>query len=131
MKSIDLIQAKYKDDPWKLMVCCILLNQTTNQQVRSLIEKFFINYPDYNKIKEENLSHISALIKSTGFQNVKARRIIKMSQQFQTGFESPTELCGIGKYGLEVWEIFVNKNTEIKPTDKKLQIYLSSLVRNP
>jgi hypothetical protein len=40
------------------------------------------------------------------------------------GFDSVLELPGVGKYASDSWEIFVNKNLDVKPTDKKLLAYL-------
>jgi len=34
------------------------------------------------------------------------------------------ELYGIGQYAKDSWEIFQNKNNNIKPNDKVLQEYL-------
>lgn len=70
---------------------------------------------------------ISQCLKSTGFQNVKASRIIKLSQKWVDGFSDAIELPGIGKYGRDSWEIFVKKNLSVEPADKKLIIYLDSI----
>ena len=43
------------------------------------------------------------------------------------GFNDITELPGVGKYGKESWDIFVNGRTDIEPTDKKLKKYLEIL----
>ena len=70
---------------------------------------------------------LAAVIKTTGFQNVKASRIIKLSQKWVDGFDDAIELPGIGRYGRDSWEIFVKKNLSVEPTDKKLIIYLDSI----
>jgi len=36
-------------------------------------------------------------------------------------------LPGVGKYAIESWEIFVNGNFSISPSDKKLRGYLESM----
>jgi endonuclease III len=41
-----LIQEDYLNDPWKMLVCCILLNQTTNQQVRKVLQAVFELIPN-------------------------------------------------------------------------------------
>jgi hypothetical protein len=68
---------------------------------------------------------ISECLKSTGFQNIKARRIKQMSRKWIDGFSNPSELPGIGKYGQDSWDIFVNGNLERETSDKKLITYLS------
>jgi endonuclease III len=124
-----LIQEDYLNDPWKMMVCCILLNQTNNKQVRPILESVFGLIPNPNSAVECDQDSLAAVIKTTGFQNVKASRIKKLSEKWGSGFSDVEELPGIGKYGKESWEIFINKNLDIDPTDKKLKKYLEDIRR--
>lgn len=119
-----LIQDEYRGDPWRIMVCCILLNQTSNKQVRPLLENFFNRYPSPESIRENDHLEISEMIRTTGFQNVKAQRIIKMSQKYCEGFDDPKLLPGIGKYGVESWRIFVDDFIDFSPNDKRLSEYI-------
>jgi endonuclease III len=123
-----LIQEEYLDDPWKMMVCCILLNQTNNKQVRSILSSVFELIPNPISAIECDVEVLAAVIKTTGFQNLKASRIQRMSQKWQDGFSDIMDLPGIGKYGRDSWEIFINKNLEILPTDKKLEGYLKFII---
>jgi methyl-CpG-binding domain protein 4 len=125
---IRLIQHDYLDNPWKMVVCCILLNQTTNQQVRKVLDPLFGLVPDPQSCSEADSSKIAEIIRPTGFYNIKADRIKKMSKKWVEGFTHPSELPGVGKYALESWNIFVNKKTDFTPSDKKLKMYLDSLV---
>lgn len=126
-----LIQEDYLDNPWKMMVCCILLNQTNNKQVRPILSSVFELIPDPISTIGCDPERLAAVIKTTGFQNMKASRIKKLSQKWQDGFNDVTELPGIGKYGKESWEIFVNKNLSITPTDKKLSAYMEAVNPKP
>lgn len=121
-----IIQEDYRNDPWKVLVCCILLNQTNNKQVRPLIEDFFSKWPNSFSVVVEDESNISSFIKTTGFQNVKANRIKKLSDQWSKGIRDPNNLPGVGGYGMEAWKIFVQNDTDFIPRDKKLKLYLDS-----
>ena len=114
-----------------MMVCCILLNQTNNKQVRPILSSVFELIPDPLSAIGCDPEVLAAVIKTTGFQNIKASRIKKLSQKWQDGFNDVTELPGIGKYGKESWEIFVNKNLSITPTDKKLSAYIEAVNPKP
>ena len=120
-----LIQEEYLDEPWKMMVCCILLNQTNNKQVRPVLSSVFRLIPNPESAIRCNPESLAAVIKTTGFQNVKASRIIKFSQKWLEGFKDVKDLPGIGQYGKDSWEIFINKNLSIQTGDKKLFAYLS------
>ena len=127
MVKYDIIQETYSKDPWKVLICCILLNQTNNKQVRPLIEEFFLKWPDPYSIVLEKKESISEFIKSTGFQNVKAGRIINLSNSWLDGNMDPEKLPGIGNYAREAWRIFVDKDVSFIPKDKKLKMYIDSL----
>ena len=122
-----LIQEEYLDNPWRMMVCCICLNQTNNKQVRPILEELFSIIPDPVSTISCEKERISECLKSTGFQNIKADRIKKMSQKWIEGFENPSELPGIGKYGQDSWDIFINGNLRRETSDKKLRIYLADV----
>ncbi len=111
-----------------MLVCCILLNQTTNQQVRKVLDPLFELIPDPESCVVADPIKISEIIKITGFYNIKAARIQKLSKKWIEGFEDPKELPGVGKYAMESWDIFVNKKTDFTPSDKKLKMYLDSLI---
>jgi len=125
-----LIQEDYTDDPWKMMVSCILLNQTSNTQVRPILNSLFNFIPDPISCISVSEEDIAALIKTTGFQNTKAKRIKKMASVWITGFSKPSELPGIGKYGNDSWDIFINKEIPENVTDKKLLLYIKSINEN-
>ncbi len=123
-----LIQEDYPNDPWKMLVCCILLNQTHNRSVRPILDSVFEFIPNPDSAINCNVESLAAIIKSTGLYNVKARRIKNMSLGYKKGFKRVTDLPGIGLYGNESWEIFVNGNLDIKPTDSKLRAYLDAVL---
>ena len=119
-----LIQEEYISSPWKMLVCCILLNQTSNKQVRPILSSVFELIPNPISASGVDLKVLAEVIKTTGFQNIKASRIKNLSQKWNAGFSDVSELPGIGRYGKDSWEIFVNGRRDISPTDKKLIKYL-------
>ncbi len=127
MERIKIIQEEYVDDPWKVLVCCILLNQTSNKQVRPLISNFFSKWPTPESIILEDEMAISSFIKTTGFQNIKASRIKKFSSAWNEGIRDPFKFPGVGHYGREAWRIFVENDPNFTPKDKKLKMYVESL----
>lgn len=127
MQRIKIIQEDYAEDPWKVVVCCILLNQTSNKQVRPLIDNFFKKWPDAKSVISEDDPVISDFIKTTGFQNVKAQRIKQFSKAWNSGVRDPFKFPGVGDYGREAWRIFVSDDIHFIPKDKKLKMYLEGI----
>ena len=126
-----LIQEEYVNSPWRMLVCCILLNQTNNKQVRPILSSLFELIPDPMSTIGCDPERLAAVIKTTGFQNVKASRIIKLSQKWVDGFEHVSQLPGIGKYGVDSWDIFIKKDLTITTLDKKLKAYLEAVNKRP
>ena len=127
MEKLDLIQTHYEDDPWKIMISCILLNQTSNVQVRPVIKKFFEIFPTPNSLNESHQNLISSILQPTGFQNVKSKRIINFTSVWNSGERDPNKFPGIGPYGRDSWKIFIEGKTDFSPADKKLSAYLLQL----
>ena len=119
-----LIQEDYLDDNWKMLVCCILLNQTTNQQVRKVLPDLLSLISNPVAAIEISPYLIQSVIRSTGFSKIKTERIVAMSRKWLEGFKEVQELPGIGRYASDSWKIFVEKNYTLEVTDKKLKLYL-------
>ena len=119
-----LLQEIYQDDGWKMLVCCMLVNLTDRRQVDTIREKLFEKYKTPKDMMRAKHSELVDIIKPLGLYNIRAKRLIKMSRGYVKGFKSVDELYGIGQYAKDSWDIFQNKNNNVKPTDKVLQEYL-------
>ena len=119
-----LLQEVYLNDPWKMLVCCMLLNLTNRKQVDTIREELFTKYPTPKDMMMAEHSDLVDIIKPLGLYNTRADRLIKMSEGYVNGFKSVDELYGIGQYAKDSWDIFQNNNLNVKPTDKVLQEYL-------
>ena len=122
-----LIQEEHLGNPWRMMVCCICLNQTNNKQVRPILEALFSIIPDPVSAISCERERISECLKSTGFQNIKAHRIREFSIAWEIGIRDPKKFPGIGEYGREAWRIFVEEDLDFTPKDKKLKMYLDCM----
>jgi methyl-CpG-binding domain protein 4 len=123
-----MLQEIYLHDPWKMLVGCILLNQTTRTQVDRVREDLFLLWPDPLEMASADPEEIARVIKPLGLYNRRARTLIKFSREWtEKDWREPIELPGIGQYAQDSWEIFQKNNYEIQPTDKELIGYLRSL----
>ncbi len=120
-----IIQQEFKHDAWKMLIGCIMLNQTHNRQVRRVIYDFFEAYPTPKSITEDAIPDIVEHLRPLGFYNRRANTIFRFSQEYiNKEFNHVSELYGIGKYASDSYEIFINDNTDVQPTDKILRAYL-------
>ena len=119
-----LLQEIYLTDPWKMLVCCMLLNLTNRKQVDTVREELFTKYKTPKDMMNADHRELANILKPLGLYNRRATSLRLMSAGYINGFKSVEELYGIGQYAKDSWEIFQNKNNNIKPTDKVLQEYL-------
>lgn len=121
----NLLQEIYYANPWKSMVCCILLNRTTRKQVDQIIKQLFSEYVDALDMANADEAELSIILKPLGFQNKRAKTLIKFSDDWiSKDWNHPSELYGIGKYAADSYDIFYNNKKDVKPSDSVLVKYL-------
>ena len=121
-----IIQQEFQHDPWKMLIGCIMLNQTSNKNVRQVIYSFFDKWPTPQSVIEADPVEIREHIRPLGFYNLRTNRIQRFSQEYITkSFSKASELYGIGKYADDSYEIFINGNLNVQPTDKILLRFLA------
>ena len=122
-----LLQEIYQDDPWKMMVCCILLNLTKRQQVDLIRHELFNTYPTEYHMIEADEEELSTLLQPLGLYRKRAQTLKKFSWDYINGFTNIKECYGVGQYGKDSWNIFqLNKHTN-HSNDKVLHKYLKEI----
>lgn len=120
-----LIQEKLRDDPWKMLIACMMLNLTSIVQVRPIIKRFFELYPDAMAASGAKPDELATLLKPLGLYNRRSKTIIKFSRAWSKGgWKQLRDLPGVGKYAEDSYTIFVRGTLDAKPTDAKLVKYL-------
>lgn len=130
-----LLQEIYRDDPWKLLVGCILLNLTNRKQVDRVVDSLFARYVGPAEMALANETVVATLLSPIGLQNRKAATLIRMSREFMeekrrsnrgTLDESQvSKLPGVGPYALDSYRFFVLGDTSrFESNDKELAAWL-------
>lgn len=119
-----IIQERWSLTPWHMFVCCLLLNQTSNRQVKPLLKEFFTRYPSPEILAAADRDTLRELIRPLGFYNKRARTLIRFSREYLGEWQDPRELHGVGKYAWDSYRIFILGELEIQTEDKVLRTYL-------
>jgi|YelNatPaOPRAMG01_1025707.scaffolds.fasta_scaffold08675_1 endonuclease-3 len=90
---------------FELLIAVILSAQTTDEQVNTVTEKLFGNYPDAHSLARAEISEVERIIHPVGFFHVKARHIIEAAQMIEARFDGKLppsfdqllELPGVGR----------------------------------
>ncbi|XP_038264387.1 methyl-CpG-binding domain protein 4 isoform X3 [Dermochelys coriacea] len=128
----NLVQETLFHDPWKLLIATIFLNKTSGKMAVPVLWEFLEKYPSPEVAKTANWKEMSELLKPLGLYELRAKTIIKFSDEYLTKqWRYPIELHGIGKYGNDSYRIFcVNEWKEVHPQDHKLNTYQAWLWEN-
>ncbi|KAG0611385.1 hypothetical protein M758_7G137600 [Ceratodon purpureus] len=120
-----LIQEHVYQDPWKVLVACILLNQTGGRQMHKVIWDLFELCPDAETCVSTETEKIGRVIHSLGLQNKRAKTLQRFSQDYLgTTWTNVTQLHGIGEYGRDAYAIFCEGRwQEVQPKDLVLNRY--------
>jgi hypothetical protein len=77
-----LLQEFYATDPWKSMVGCILLNQTSRRQVEPMVDALFDEWPTARAMEKADGS-LEELLKPLGLQNRRAQSLRAFSKWYR------------------------------------------------
>ncbi|KAL0919286.1 hypothetical protein M5K25_011371 [Dendrobium thyrsiflorum] len=127
----ELLQEDHAFDPWRVLVICMLLNQTTGEQVKKILRRVFLLCPTAEAAIHVPMNELKTVIESLGLQNKRARDIREMSRQYlKDGWTYVTELHGVGKYAADAYAIFcVGKPEDVVPDDHMLVKYWEYVVQ--
>lgn len=120
-----LIQEDHYTDPWRVLVICMLLNMTTGDQVKKMLNDFFKLCPDAKAATEVPVEKIQEVTHTLGLHGKRPMGIQKFSQQYlEKDWKYVTELFGVGKYAADAYAIFIaGKWNSVVPKDHMLVKY--------
>jgi len=125
VSPLGLLQEKYWPDEWRILVCCLLLNQTTRRQVDKIIDEFFLKYPGPVSMCMASGEELHALIQPLGLANKRVKTLKRFSHEYLTKtWQEAKDLYGCGKYANDTWRIFCRGDWEdVSPQDHALNNY--------
>jgi endonuclease III len=124
-------QEIYKYDPWKMLMICMMLNQTCYKQVDKVRDEFFKKFPTPEDLLCASDQEIIDIIRPLGFYNRRAKMWKKFSHEWLNWDGSNVEsLPGVGKYASDSWKIFQQGIFSITVEDKELKKYLQWINEN-
>lgn len=120
-----LLEEELFQDPWRLLVACMLLNKTTAIQVRTVIWALFDRWPSPAAAATADPAALEALLQPLGLFRRRAAAVVRMSQEYlDKEWTDPAELYCLGTYASDAYRIFCRGEwREVDPEDKDLARY--------
>lgn len=84
-----LIEELLTDDPWKLLIGCIMLNQTTRSQMDPVLHVFLEKFPTPAVAAAASVEEMTQVVAPLGLQEKRPIAIIRFSREMQSA-HSPT-----------------------------------------
>ncbi|KAK4437519.1 Methyl-CpG-binding domain protein 4-like protein [Sesamum alatum] len=128
----NLLQEDHAFDPWRVLVICMLLNQTTGLQAGRVLSNFFQLCPNAKTATEVASEDIEEVIWSLGLHKKRALGIQRFSEEYMSeSWTHVTDLTGVGKYAADAYAIFCTGKWErVRPVDHMLVKYWEFLSGN-
>jgi endonuclease-3 len=105
LTALKQLQEEELGDPFKILIGTILSSRTRDETTTKVVKTLFKRFKNAKELAEGNLEEIKQIIHSIGFYNVKAKRIIEVSQLIVKRFDGKVpnsiekllELPGVGR----------------------------------
>ena len=110
MSPLGLVQervSRSRHFPWRVLVCCALLNRTTKEQARPALSAFFAWWPtpEYFALTGPTYAALRNLLAPLGLVNRRRELLIRMTDDYLAG-ASPYECFGVGEYARDALDLF-------------------------
>lgn len=124
-----LLQEKYEGDPWRILVCAILVRRCRGSTAKPVAEKFFAKYPTCLMLTMKfNFDEINEMLQPLGLQGIRTKAIRRMSDEFMYlkdhSIASIKTLPEVGEYAQDSYRIFVLGERNLRPKDLMLRYFL-------
>lgn len=103
--ALKQLQAEESGDPFKILIGTILSSRTRDENTTKVVNILFKRFRNAKELAEGNIEEVKQIIHSIGFYNVKAKRVVEVSQLIVKKFngkvpnriEKLLELPGVGR----------------------------------
>ena len=129
VSPIGMLQEDLWPDVWKILVACILHNQTSRKQVDKVYGHLFDKYPDSAAMAAADSEELAEILRPLGLYNRRAKSLKRFSEEFGSiDWKKPSELYACGKYADECYDVFCAGNwKKVKTDDGSLKRYVAWL----
>lgn len=129
---LGLLEELFADDPWRLLVCVMLLNRTQRVQVDVVLFHLLEAYPTPEAMASADWAKIAVLVQPLGLNNRRAQALVDFSNAYiQVDGRLPKSrkefisLPHLGDYAYDAHRIFCLRDFSSTPQDAVLQNYVN------
>lgn len=126
---VGMLQESLWPDQWKILVACILHNQTSRKQVDKVYKELFCSYPSAQSMANADQEFLAKILRPLGLYNRRSKSLIRFSKEYlDLDWKIPSDLYACGKYADDCFGVFCTGSwKDIDTTDGALSLYISWL----
>lgn len=80
LSPLGLLEEHYRHDAWRLLVVCMLTNQTRGSCVHAAAERLFARYPSPRELAAARRADVADIVGKLGFQHKRPGMLIRFSR---------------------------------------------------
>ena len=108
---IGMLQEDMWPDSWRILIVCMLHNQTSRKQVDKVYKCLFHNYSCPEEMMNADPVLLAKILKPLGLYNRRSKSMIRFSREYlNSEWKMPSELHGCGKYADDCYKVFTKRN---------------------
>jgi methyl-CpG-binding domain protein 4 len=124
-----ILQTGMQGDPWRVVLACMLLQQTTRRQAEKGLQNLLHEFPTPLALASGDLDLVAQCVRPCGLQNKRARMLMQFSYDFACySDKSLTGCAGVGMYVCDAVRMFCLSDLRFNGSgDKALALYAEVL----
>lgn len=134
------LEELFTDDPWRLLLCAILLNRTRRSQVDKVMYAFLNTWPTAESVLGGDLECMGRILQPLGIHYRRSEGIVRFTKQylemldrkessgvhnaaFQLSQQEIMSLYNCGEYAFGAYRLFILQDVDFDPEDHALRSY--------
>jgi hypothetical protein len=130
VSPLSLLQERYAEDPWRLLISCCLMSRVSSAQVKeTCIASFFSRWPTPSAVIDAPSREVESVLAPLGLFLNRYRSVMELSAAYlkMPVFEidlKEHKIYGFGEFAIDSYLIFCRGfAAEMTPSDKSLRAY--------
>jgi methyl-CpG-binding domain protein 4 len=135
ISPLSLLQEKYMDCPWKLLIACVLMSRVSSAAVKErALSQFFAAFPTPSAALDSRPAEVFEILKPLGLFPNRHKAVISISSRFlfmgdnfDVGLQKELKIYGVGAFGVDSFMLFCRDAGRLpggySSEDRNLQAY--------
>ena len=135
ISPLSLLQEKFMDCPWKLLIACVLMSRVSSAAVKErALSQFFGAYPTPSAVLDSRPAEVFEILKPLGLFPNRYKAVISISSRFlfmgdnfDVGLQKELKIYGVGAFGVDSFMLFCRDAGRMpggySSEDRNLQAY--------